>query len=322
MSAIPPRRLALGVAALCLAAQSAGDALAAPEPTTVDIAAHIAAKPPGAIRIALLHMDARPGEVAHNRRLIERAVERAAAARADWLATPELAESGYGFAKRIGLEWIEAFPSAWLQKLAQRARHHRIALFIGLPEKNLAGHMLHNSVAVIDRQGKILGTHRKYQVVGGAIERWATPGVRNAPFALDGVSVGVLVCADAYRPELAGHLRALGAQILISPANWPPVPGMGPEGYWEARTAETGVPLIVNNRTGNEPDLDFSLGESVVAQDGKRLFSFTFPETRLIFLDWDGARGFTAAGDMPLPTQWPIPEPSAQTTAIARPEAQ
>ena len=314
MKVMKRRRVVLGVAALCLAAPASGGAPAAPAPTPVDIAA----KPPGTIRIALLHMDARPGEVAHNRRLIEHA----AAAQADWLATPELAESGYGFAKRIGLEWIEAFPSAWLQRLARRARHHRMALFIGLPEKNLAGNMLHNSVAVIDRQGKILGTHRKYQVVGGQIERWATPGVRNAPFTLDGISVGVLVCADAYRPELAGRLRALGAQILISPANWPPVPGMGPEGYWEARTAETGVPLIVNNRTGNEPDLDFRLGESVVAQDGKRLFSFTFPETRLIFLDWDGARGFTAAGDMPLPTQRPIPTPSAQTTAVAPAEAQ
>lgn len=318
MKVMKRRRVVLSVAALCLAAPASGGAPAAPAPTPVDIAA----KPPGTIRIALLHMDVRPGEVAHNRRLIEHAVEHAAAAQADWLATPELAESGYGFAKRIGLEWIEAFPSAWLQRLARRARHHRMALFIGLPEKNLAGNMLHNSVAVIDRQGKILGTHRKYQVVGGQIERWATPGVRNTPFTLDGISVGVLVCADAYRPELAGRLRALGAQILISPANWPPVPGMGPEGYWEARTAETGVPLIVNNRTGNEPDLDFRLGESVVAQDGKRLFSFTFPETRLIFLDWDGARGFTAAGDMPLPTQRPIPMPSAQTTAVARPEAQ
>ena len=130
MRVMKRRRVVLGIAALCLAAPATGGAPAAN---------CIAAKPPGTIRIALLHMDARPGEVAHNRRLIERAVERAAAAQADWLATPELAESGYGFARRIGLEWIETFPSAWLQRLARRARHHRMALFIGLPERPRPG---------------------------------------------------------------------------------------------------------------------------------------------------------------------------------------
>lgn len=62
---------------------------------------------------------------------------------------------------------------------------------------------------------------------------------------------------------------------------------MGPNGYWEARTQETRLPLIVNNRTGKEPDLDFSSGESTLVMSGRRVAVFKSGDTRIFYLDWN-----------------------------------
>lgn len=90
---------------------------------------------------------------------------------------------------------------------------------------------------------------------------------------------------------LSGEKRF--AVAAAAPANWPPVEGMGPGDLWERRSVETGLPLIVNNRTGREPELDFSLGESVVAVGGERLFSFSAGQSRLFYVDWDRRQGFS-----------------------------
>jgi predicted amidohydrolase/adenosylcobinamide amidohydrolase len=254
-------------------------------------AATAPAKKPDALRIALLHLDAIPGDIAGNRARIEASIQEAVGQGADWVMTPELAESGYNFASRIGTNWIAPFPDAWMSTLAAIARDNRVALFIGFAERDAKSGKLHNSVAVIDREGVIRGTYRKQRVHGGP-ESWATPGTGGAPFVVDEIPVGVLICADTYKPEVAASYRQLGAAILLAPANWPPVDQMGPGDLWERRSGETGLPIIVNNRTGREPELDFSLGESVVATGGKRLFSFSAPQTRLFYVDWDRRQGF------------------------------
>ena len=68
---------------------------------------------------------------------------------------------------------------------------------------------------------------------------------------------------------------------------------MGPGDLWEQRSAETGLPLIVANRTGREPELDFSAGESIVAAGGKRRFAFSTGLSRLFYVDWDRRQGFS-----------------------------
>ncbi len=250
------------------------------------------AKAPEALRIALLHLDAIPGDVAGNRARIEAGIQEAVGHGADWVMTPELAETGYNFASRIGTDWIAPFPDTWISTLAATARDNRVALFIGFAERDAKTGKLHNSVAVIDRDGVIQGAYRKQRVHGGA-ESWSTPGTGSAPFVVDDIPVGVLICADTYKPEPAASYRQQGAAILLAPANWPPVDGMGPDDLWERRSAETGLPLIVNNRTGSEPELDFSLGESVVAAGGERLFSFSTSQSRVFYVDWNRRQGFT-----------------------------
>lgn len=250
-----------------------------------------AAAAPGAIRLALLHFDAVPGDIAGNRARIEAAIEEAAAHGADWVVTPELAESGYNFAKVIGTTWIAPHPGPWIDRLAAIARSRRVALFIGFAEKDAPSGRLYNSVAVIDREGRLLGTYRK-QIIHGKAESWSAPGSQSVPFTVDGFQVGVLICADAHKPEFARQYAQQGAKLLLSPANWPPVEGMDPKPYWDARARETRLPLVVSNRTGKEPEIDFSDGQSaVVLRDGPML-TFSSGSSRIFYVDWNGKDEF------------------------------
>ncbi len=249
------------------------------------------AKTQGDLRLALLHLDVTPGDIAGNRQRIEAAIQQSAKQGADWVITPELAETGYNFNQRVGTKWISPFPDRWINTLSAIARDNKIALFIGFAERDVKTKTLHNSVAVIDRDGQILGTYRKQRVHGGP-EAWSVAGQQGAIFRVDGMSVGTLICADTYKPDLAAKLAAQGANILLVPTNWPPVDNMGPGDVWEQRTLETGLPMVVVNRGGKEAELDFSNGQSAVSLNGQRLFSFTAPTGGIFYVDWDRKQGF------------------------------
>ena len=98
----------------------------------------------------------------------------------------------------------------------------------------------------------------------------------------------MLICADAFTPEIARTLQAQGAQLLISSAAW--APGHhGPNGEWERCTSDTGLPLIVCNRTGPDRTLDFSQAETIVAKNGRRLLSLSSTRSVVFTIerDWE-----------------------------------
>jgi N-carbamoylputrescine amidase len=99
--------------------------------------------------------------------------------------------------------------------------------------------------------------------------------------------VGILVCADAYKNDIAQILKDQGAEILVSPAAWGPG-GCAPDGEWERRSLDTGLPLIVCNRSGVETaELDYTYAESVVTQQGKRLLCGTSDRSVILSFEWD-----------------------------------
>ena len=237
-------------------------------------------------RIALLHIAPKTGDIDYNRRLLERGLERAADLGAQWVVTPELGVSGYLFMDLMGTDWIRPQPDEWMQRFCALAGRRGVTAFLAHPERDAAAGRMYNSVFVIGAGGRIIGRHRKVKTLRGA-ERWSTPGWKISPVDCGGVKAGILICADAYRNEIAAVLQDKGAQVLITPVSWGP--GLcGPDGEWEARSAETGLPVIVCNRTGVEDgELDYRKAESVVAQDGRRLLEATSERSAVLSFDWD-----------------------------------
>lgn len=238
------------------------------------------------LRTALLHLVPVTGAVADNRRLIEAGVRGAAARGADCVLTPELAVCGYEFNGVIGTAWIEPQPDAWMAAFCEVVKALRISVFLSHPERDTATGCLYNSVFAIGPDGRIAGRHRKIHVLTG-VEGWSTGAVDDiAPVECNGLAVGILVCADAFPPAPARMLKAKGAQLLISAAAWGP--GLHePNGEWEARSLETGLPLIVCNRAGRDRTLDFTGAESIVAIAGHRILSARPDRSVILTCDWD-----------------------------------
>jgi predicted amidohydrolase len=188
------------------------------------------------LRIALLHLAPVPAAVADNRNLVEEAIVAAAKAGADWIVTPELVTTGYTFADQIGTDWILPQPDPWMAGICRLAARLQVTLFLTSPERDRDGRTLYNTVFVIGRNGEILGRHRKINTLRVGSEAWSTPGREASTIVVPPIgSVGLLICADAYTPGIVKALKADGAKLLVSPANW--APGFhGPEGVWERAT--------------------------------------------------------------------------------------
>jgi N-carbamoylputrescine amidase len=234
-------------------------------------------------RVALLHLSAVPGAIDRNRTVLEEAVKYAAASGAQWIITPELATCGLQFARIVGTDWIEPQPDAWMKRFCRLVKGLERTVFIGCPERDSG--RLYNSVFVINSSGEIIGRHRKINVRSDSLS-WSSPGEVAVPVQCDGLKVGLLVCADAFTPDIAGSLKSGGAKILVSPSSWGP--GLhGPNGEWEERTSETGLPLIVCNRTGAEKTLDFWKAQSLVVKNGRRLLSHASEQSAVLIFDWN-----------------------------------
>lgn len=238
------------------------------------------------LRISLLHIAPTLGAINQNRRLVESALEIAAEEGADWAITPELCITGYLFADKIGPDWILPQPDTWMDRFRKLVKQHSMTVFLSHPDRDLQTDELYNTVFVINADGEIVGQHRKVKTLRGP-EGWSTPGTTCDPIDCDVLQVGILVCADSYKNDVPQMLKDNGAQILVSPASWSPG-GCGPDGEWEQRTVDTGLPIIVCNRSGFERyDLDFREAESVVARNGDRLLSTTSDRSVVLTFDWD-----------------------------------
>lgn len=243
-------------------------------------------------KIALLHLAPVPGAIDRNQATLETAIRSAAAAGARWVITPELVTCGLQFARIIGTDWIQPQPDAWMTGLCRLVKALKITLFLGCPEADDGKR--YNSVFVIGPDGEIIGRCRKINVASDS-RSWSSPGEKAALVQCDGIPVGILVCADAYSPGIASELKAQGAQLLISPASWGP--GLhGPNGEWEERTQDTGLPLIVCNRTGHEQTMGFQQAQSLVVKDGRHLWSHSSEHPAILVLDWSFATMAPRAG--------------------------
>jgi len=238
------------------------------------------------VRIAFLHLAPVTGDIEHNRALVERGVVVAAEAGAQWAITPELCIPGYLFLKKLGTGWIHPQPNEWMNGFCRLVRENNLTVFLSHPELDPAAGKMYNTIFIINADGEIVGRHRKIRTLGGA-ESWSTPGSKISPYELDGVNAGVLICADSYTNYVAEVLAGKGAQVLVSPVAWGPG-YCGPDGEWEARSAQTGLPIMVCNRSGVErDDLDYRKAESIVAQNGRRLLEATSDRSVVLTFDWD-----------------------------------
>ena len=115
---------------------------------------------------------------------------------------------------RLVTDWIRKQPDTWMAEFARLTGELGGMSFLSHPERGCDG-QLFNSMFVISRNGEIIGRQRKlYTGQRGLVES----GESGSPVSVDGINVGLLICADAYSELPARRLRAAGAELLVSTA--------------------------------------------------------------------------------------------------------
>jgi len=193
--------------------------------------------------------------------------ERAARRGARIICTQELFRSRYFCQSEdfANFKLAETIPGPTTGAFCKLARKHRAVVIASLFEKRAAG-VYHNTAAVIDADGSLLGLYRKMHVPDDPLyyeKFYFTPGdlgfrVWDTRYG----KIGVLICWDQWYPEAARLTALQGAQILFYPTaiGWHPGEkkkyGERQHDSWEtvqrSHAIANGCYVAVVNRVGHE----------------------------------------------------------------------
>ena len=165
------------------------------------------------IRIGVVQMTSKVGDIAGNIDKTERFVKDAASKRVDLLCFPELSISGYN-AGNTAMPTPESFDGPSVAALAAIASQYKITLMAGLLERDISG-IVYNAQIVFGSEG-VVGRYRKTHVPTTEIGTWR-PGSDLQVFDHPKVRFGLEICYDSHFPEVSTELAESGAEILFFP---------------------------------------------------------------------------------------------------------
>jgi len=152
----------------------------------------------------------------------------------------------------------EKIPGHTTNIMAECAKKHGMIIVVPIYEEAMTG-VYYNSAAVIDGDGKILGTYRKNHIPHvdpGFYEKYYfKPGNLGYPvFQTDYGIIGVYICYDRHFPDGARVLGLHGAEIIFNPSAT--IAGVS-KYLWEleqpAHAVANGYFVGAINRVGIEP---------------------------------------------------------------------
>ena len=156
-------------------------------------------------------------------------VEKAAAQGAQIICTQELFRSQYFCQEEnhAHFKLAESIPGPSTEAFQKLAKKHGVVIVASLFEKRAAG-LYHNTAAIIDADGSLLGIYRKMHIPDDPLfyeKFYFTPGdLGFKAWDTRYGRIGVLICWDQWYPEGARLTALQGAQILFYPTaiGWHP----------------------------------------------------------------------------------------------------
>ena len=156
-------------------------------------------------------------------------VERAASRGAQIICTQELFRSQYFCQSEdhANFKLAEPIPGPTSDAFCRLARKRNVVVIASLFERRAAG-VYHNTAAVIDADGSLLGIYRKMHIPDDPLyyeKFYFTPGDTGfRAWQTRYAKIGVLICWDQWYPEAARLTALQGAQILFYPTaiGWHP----------------------------------------------------------------------------------------------------
>ncbi len=230
------------------------------------------------------------------------AADRATRQGARILCTQELFLSQY-FCQSEDHEYFklaEPIPGPSTEVFQKFAREREVVFVVSLFEKRAAG-LYHNTAAVIDADGSLLGTYRKMHIPDDPLfyeKFYFTPGdLGFRAWQTRYGKIGVLICWDQWYPEAARLTAMQGAEILLFPTaiGWHPSEkaryGHLQHSAWETiqrgHAIANGCYVAVPNRIGHErlagDGIEF-WGQSFVAGTSGEILAKASPDREEILV--------------------------------------
>ncbi len=195
------------------------------------------------------------------------AVERAAKSGAQIISTQELFRSQYFCQSEDheNFKLAEPIPGPSTDAFQKLAKKYKVVIVASLFEKRASG-VYHNTAAIIDADGSLLGIYRKMHIPDDPLfyeKFYFTPGdLGFKAWQTKYAKIGVLICWDQWYPEGARLTAMQGAEILFYPTaiGWHPKEkaeyGVNQHGAWEiiqrSHAVANGCYVAVTNRIGLE----------------------------------------------------------------------
>ena len=195
------------------------------------------------------------------------AAERAAKAGANIVCTQELFRSQYFCQNEdhANFKLAESIPGPSTDAFQKLAKKHGVVVIASLFEKRASG-LYHNTAAIIDADGSMLGIYRKMHIPDDPLfyeKFYFTPGDTGfRAWKTKFGKIGVLICWDQWYPEGARLTALQGAEILFYPTaiGWHPGEkaeyGVRQHGAWETiqrgHAVANGCFVAAVNRVGHE----------------------------------------------------------------------
>jgi N-carbamoylputrescine amidase len=258
------------------------------------------------VRLGLLQ-HACSADVSRNRETTLGLAERAAKGGAQIICTQELFASEY-FCQSEDYKYFnlaESIPGPSTDAFCALARQHGVVIVASLFERRTHG-VYHNTAAVIDADGSLLGTYRKMHIPDDPLfyeKFYFTPGDTGfRSWKTKYGKIGVLICWDQWYPEAARLTAMSGAEILFYPTaiGWHPAEkatlGAKQHGAWEtiqrSHAVANGCFVASVNRIGHEAPaggngIEF-WGQSFVAgTSGELLAKASADREEIVYADVD-----------------------------------
>ena len=219
------------------------------------------------IKLALAQLNPKLGDLEGNAALIAGAALAAHAAGAKLLLTPELGLTGY---PPEDLLLRPAFITAATNQLttlcAQLAAYSGLTVVVGHPQGTEAG--LQNCASVL-RDGKIIACYAKQQLPNHEVfdeVRYFVPGNSPCVFEVDGLTIGLLICEDAWHAGPAMQAKKAGAQLLavLNASPYHLEKNALRMDVLRQQVSATKLPLVYVNLVGGQDELVFDGGSFVL----------------------------------------------------------
>jgi len=261
----------------------------------------VAYAPPMALRIALLQLRMDEDPDLNLARALER-LEEAADGGARVACLPELFRSRYFCRSEDArnFDLAEPIPGPSTEAIGKLAARRGLTVIASLFERRAAG-VYHNTAAVIDADGRLLGTYRKMHIPDDPLyyeKFYFTPGDTGfVSFPTRPARIGTLVCWDQWFPEAARLTALSGAELLFYPTaiGWQfdeaAEVDAAQHDAWETvqrgHAIANGVFVAAANRVGSEGEIRF-WGQSFVADPfGRVLARASADAEEVLFVDCD-----------------------------------